>query len=172
MFLEEATSSSFGDKTISLLMCSRAPLTRRAPGLQVGKIKENGCRTSSPIFLEVHSPLPPSRGVSSYFIHKWEGHCVRSSLRRPWNLCLRLAAWSKPRMFGEESLGKIKFRAFRKCVDHGFYRLKAFITLEQVNTTECGRIKTRMLISKTAMVSLRSWRYCVVVEWDLAVEPL
>ena len=117
-------------------------------------------------------PPPPSRGVSSYFIHKWEGHCVRSSLRRPWNLCLRLAAWSKPRMFGEESLGKIKFRAFRKCVDHGFYRLKAFITLEQVNTTECGRIKTRMLISKTAMVSLRSWRYCVVVEWDLAVEPL
>ena len=133
MFLEEATSSSFGDKTISLLMCSRAPLTRRAPGLQVGKIKENGCRTSSPIFLEVHSPLPPSRGVSSYFIHKWEGHCVRSSLRRPWNLCLRLAAWSKPRMFGEESLGKIKFRAFRKCVGP---RILSLESVDYVGTSE------------------------------------
>ena len=53
---------------------------------------------------------------------------------------------------------------FGNVLVHGFYRLKALITLEQVNTTECGRIKTRMLISKTAMVSLRSWRYCVVVE--------
>ena len=34
---------------------------------------------------------------------------------------------------------------------HEFYRLKALITLEQVNTTECGR-NIRILISKTEMV--------------------
>ena len=34
---------------------------------------------------------------------------------------------------------------------HKFYRLKALITLEQVNTTEWSK-KTRILISKTAMV--------------------
>ena len=37
-------------------------------------------------------------------------------------------------MFSEESLGKIKFRAFPK-------RLKALITLEQVNTTEWSKKK-------------------------------
>ena len=46
-------------------------------------------------------------------------------------------------MFSEERLGKIKFRAFPK-------RLKALITLEQVNTTEWS--KKRILISKTEMV--------------------
>ena len=39
-----------------------------------------------------------------------------SSLRRPWKLGLRIVAWSKPRMFCEESLGKVKFRAFPKRV--------------------------------------------------------
>ena len=34
---------------------------------------------------------------------------------------------------------------------HEFYRLKASITLEQVNTTECSR-KIRILISKTEIV--------------------
>ena len=49
-------------------------------------------------------------------------------------------------MFCEESLGKIKFRAFpkRARVGNEFYRLKALITLEQVNTTEWSK--------KTAMV--------------------
>ena len=47
-------------------------------------------------------------------------------------------------MFSEESLRKIKFRAFPK-------RLKALITLEQVNTTEWSK-KIRILISKIAMV--------------------
>ena len=40
------------------------------------------------------------------------------------------------RMFSEESLGKIKFRVFPK-------RLKALITLEQVNTTEWSKKKER-----------------------------
>ena len=33
-----------------------------------------------------------------------------------------------------------------------FYRLKALITMEQMNTTEWSRKKKRILISKTAMV--------------------
>ena len=44
------------------------------------------------------------------------GHCARRSLQRPWKLGLRIFAWSKPRMFCKESLGKIKFRAFPKRV--------------------------------------------------------
>ena len=39
-------------------------------------------------------------------------------------------------MFCEESLGKIKFRAFRNMSVHKFYRLRELITLEQVNATE------------------------------------
>ena len=57
------------------------------------------------------------------------GHCVRRSLLRSWKLGLRIVARSKPRMFCEGSLGKIKFRAFPK-------RVGQRITLEQVNTTE------------------------------------
>ena len=48
-------------------------------------------------------------------------------------------------MFCEESLGKIKFRAFPK-------RVGPRITLEQVNTTEWLKKKIRILISKIAMV--------------------
>ena len=29
-----------------------------------------------------------------------------------------------------------------------------------------------LLINNKDLSSLRSWRYCVVVEWDLAAEPL
>ena len=35
---------------------------------------------------------------------------------------------------------------------HEFYRLKALITLEQVNTTKWSKQKRRILISKTEMV--------------------
>ena len=35
---------------------------------------------------------------------------------------------------------------------HEFYRLKALITFEQVNTTEWSEKKGRILISKTVMV--------------------
>ena len=44
------------------------------------------------------------------------GHCARRSLWRPWKLGIRIIASSKPRMCCEESLGKIKFRAFPECV--------------------------------------------------------
>ena len=44
-----------------------------------------------------------------------------------------------PLMFCEESLGKIKFRAFPKRVGPRIYRLKALIALEQVNTTEWSK---------------------------------
>ena len=57
-------------------------------------------------------------------------------------------------MFCEQSLRKIKFKGselFRNVSVHEFYRLKALITLEQVNTTEWSK-KIRILISKIAMV--------------------
>ena len=57
-------------------------------------------------------------------------------------------------MFCEETLGKIKLRALPKRVGPEFYRLKALITLEQVNTTEWSE-KIRILISKSAMVGCR-----------------
>ena len=44
------------------------------------------------------------------------GHYARRSLWRLSKLGLGIVAWSKPRMFCEESLGKIKFRAFPKRV--------------------------------------------------------
>ena len=50
-------------------------------------------------------------------------------------------------MFCEETFGKIKLRAFSKRVGPEFFRLKALITLEQVNTTEC-RINC-LLISRS-----------------------
>ena len=53
-------------------------------------------------------------------------------------------------MFCEESLGKIKFRAFPKLVGE-FCHFKVLITLEQVSTTEWSK-KRRVLISKTEMV--------------------
>ena len=82
-------------------------------------------------------------------------HNGRRYLRRPWKLGLRIITPSKPRMFCEESLEKIKFRTFPKVSVHEFCRLKALITLEQVNTTEWSKKKIRILISKTAMVGCR-----------------
>ena len=58
-------------------------------------------------------------------------------------------------MFSEESLGKINLKLVRYVSVHEFYRLKALITLEQVNTTdttEWSEKKIRILISKTEMV--------------------
>ena len=61
-------------------------------------------------------------------------------------------------MFCEESLGKIKFRAFRNLSVHKFYCLRALITLEQVNTTDHEwlkkRKKKRIFFSQTGMVSV------------------
>ena len=46
---------------------------------------------------------------------------------------------------------RLNLELFRNVSVHEFYRLKALITLEQVNTTEWSK-KIRILISKTAMV--------------------
>ena len=58
-------------------------------------------------------------------------------------------------MFCKESSGKIKeslnLELFRNVSVHEFYRLKALITLEQVNTIEWSK-KIRILISKIAVV--------------------
>ena len=50
------------------------------------------------------------------------------------------------------ALGRLNLKLFRNVSVHEFYRLKALITLEQVNTTEWLKKIKRILISKTAMV--------------------
>ena len=59
-------------------------------------------------------------------------------------------------MFCEESSGKIEeslnLELFRNVLVNEFYRLKALITLEQVNITECSKKKIRISISKITMV--------------------
>ena len=80
------------------------------------------------------------------------GHCARRSLRRPWKLGLRIVAWSKPRMFCKESLGKIKFGAFPKRVGP---RILSLERVDYFGTSEhfwVGRKKIRIIISKIAMI--------------------
>ena len=66
---------------------------------------------------------PP--GFFRVFDTQMGGHCARRSFRRPWKLGLRIVAWSKPRMFCEENLGKIKFRVFPKRVGPRILSLKS-----------------------------------------------
>ena len=73
-FLEEATSSSLGDKTISLLMFK--------PTLDFRK----GAAHPHPTFLEV---LPR---VFRRILYTNRGNCVRRSLLRLWKLGLRIVA--------------------------------------------------------------------------------
>ena len=65
---------------------------------------------------------------------------------------LRIVAWSKPRMFCQESLGKIKLRAFPKRVGPRILSLENVDYLEQVNTSNWWKNKIWILINKTAMV--------------------
>ena len=91
------------------------------------------------------------------FCIQMEDHCARRSLRRPWKLGLRMVEWSKPRMFCEQSLRKIKFKGselFRNVSVHEFYRLKALITLEKLNTTEWSK-KIRIVIRLSSLAKLR-----------------
>ena len=55
-------------------------------------------------------------------------------------------------MFCEESLGKIKFRAFPEQVGPRIISLEDVVTLEQVNTTVVEKKERRILISKSAMI--------------------
>ena len=79
------------------------------------------------------------------------GHCARRSLRTPWKLGLRIVAWWKPCMFCEESLGKIKFRAFPIRVGPRIPLLQSIDYFGTLWTPLSGR-KKRILITKTAMV--------------------
>ena len=82
-------------------------------GLKLGKGFRKRAAHPHPTFLEV----PPS--PTPFFVvfrTQIRGHCARCSLRRLWKLGLRIVPWSKPWMFCEESLGKVKFRAFPKRV--------------------------------------------------------
>ena len=47
---------------------------------------------------------------------------------------------------------------------HEFYRLKALITLQQVNTTEWSKKKIGILISKTAMAGC--WKLSLYANWS------
>ena len=53
------------------------------------------------------------------------------------NWDLRIFAWSKPCMFCKESLGKIKFRAFPKCVSPRILSLKS---VDYFGTSEHYRV--------------------------------
>ena len=81
-----------------------------------------------------------------------EGHCARRSLRTPWKLGLRIVAWWRPRMFCEESLGKIKFRAFRKRVGP---RILSLESVDYFGASEHYWVvekKIRIWINKIVMV--------------------
>ena len=67
---------------------------------------------------------------------------------------LRIVAWPKPHMFCEESLGKIKFRAFPKRVGP---RILSLESVDYLGTSEHYWVvekkkKIRILISKAALV--------------------
>ena len=95
---------------------------------------------------------PPPPGILVVCRTQKVGLCARRSLRRPWKLGLRIVAWSKPRMFCKESLGKIKFGAFPKRVGP---RILSLERVDYFGTSEhfwVGRKKIRILISKIAMI--------------------
>ena len=114
-------------------------------GLKYGKGFKKRVAHPHPIFLEV----PP--GIFVVFGSEMGGDCARRSLRTPWKLGLRIVAWWKPCMFCEESLGKIKFRAFPKRVGPRILASKRWLLWNKW-TLLSGRKKIRILISKIAMV--------------------
>ena len=108
----------------------------------------------------------PPRNFWSNFGSQKAGHFARRSLRRPWKLGLRIVAWSKPRRFCEESLGKIKFRAFPKRVGP---RILSLESVDYFGTSEHYWVvenkKRRILISKIAMVGCCNFTVCKWVLW-------
>ena len=51
-----------------------------------------------------------------------------------------IVAWSKPHLFCQESLKeRLNLELYQNVWVHKFYRLKAQITLEQVNNTEWSK---------------------------------
>ena len=93
------------------------------------------------------------------------GHCSRRSLRTQWKLGLRIVAWWKPRMFCEESLGKIKFRAFPKRVGPRILSLKSVDYFGASEHYWVVEKKIRIWISKIAMVGCKLSLYANE-SWD------
>ena len=60
---------------------------------------------------------------------------------------------------------RLNLELFRNMSVHEFYRLKALITLEPVNTTEWSK-KIRILISKIAMVGCGKLSLYANESWD------
>ena len=128
-------------------------------GLKQGKGFRKRAAHPHSIFLKV----PPEHFRRILYTNR--GHCARRSLLKPWKLGLIIVAWSMPRMFCEESLGKIKFRAFRKRVGPWILSLESvdyFGTSEHYWVVEK---KIRILLSKTAMVRV-FWAF-IVCQWSV-----
>ena len=75
-------------------------------------------------------------------------------------------------MFCEESLGRLNLELFRNVSVHEFYRLKASISLEQVNTTEWSKKKIRILISKIAMVGCCKLIHCMQMSLVMSMRSI
>ena len=137
----------FTPATVYWCMCrdslSRAPVTRRAPGLQVwNRVMVS---RSAP-----HTPPNFSGSTPGIFRTPKAGHCARRYLRRSWKLGLRIFAWSKQRMFCEESLEKIEFRAFPKRIGP---RILSLVSADYSGASEhYWVVEKKILISKIAMV--------------------
>ena len=67
------------------------------------------------------------------------------------NRCVAEATHVLRRKLGKD---KCDLEFFRKGLVHEFYRLKALITLEQLNTSVVGKKNRRILICKTSLVRL------------------
>ena len=72
-------------------------------------------------------------------------------------------------MFCEESLGRLNLELFLNMSVNESYRLKALITLEQVNTTEWLK-KIRILISKIAMVGCCKLIHCMQMSLVMSMQ--
>ena len=93
------------------------------------------------------------------------GHCATRSLRRPWKLGLRIVAWSKPRMFSEESLEKIKFKAFPKSVG------SRILSLESVDYLGTSEHFWNALVMSMRFIFRADWNDvpCKSLFWSLAM---
>ena len=88
-------------------------------------------------------------------------------LWRPWELGLRTVAWSKPRKFCEESIGKIKFTAFPKRVGPRILSLESvdyFGTSEHYWVVEKKR-RENLTVTKLRWSSVVNFHCMQMVLW-------
>ena len=126
------TKFSFSPEFVPLLMDKEllhkifASLCGIKQELYAKSYQVNGiCETYLPTLKTHVVNLKRDANVLSRALQRWEVrgklgsktlYCARRSYWRPWNVGIRIIAWPKPPTFCEESLGKIKFRAFPKPV--------------------------------------------------------